>query len=261
MWKKGIILAIVLISTGMMAFGTLFDVEEVNIEKDRCSVAAYKPIVVLELYTSQGCSSCPAADALLEKLKKEFDKNVFAITYHVDYWNYLGWQDPFSKPEYAQKQRDYNVKFRNSSNYTPQVVVNEKEHFVGSNASKMYEVIERYSNRKSSNQIVILKTKINKNSVQFDYRINGDLTNKKIRAVLVLDQRVTEVKRGENGNKTLTNSNIVIAEKTILIQESQDGAYISIPEIVDSQEKIQLLLILENEEYDITAAAKSEMRR
>lgn len=89
-------------------------------------------IVVLELFTSQGCSSCPAADVQLEEAKKNYPERVFALSYHVDYWNYIGWEDPFSKKAYTFKQREYNQKFRSSSNYTPQLVVNGKEHFGGS---------------------------------------------------------------------------------------------------------------------------------
>ena len=100
-------------------------------------------VVVLELFTSQGCSSCPSADVLLEKVSNEFaNKNVYTLSYHVDYWNYIGWTDPFSKKEFTQKQRDYAQKFRDNQIYTPAVVVNGKEHFVGSDRSKMYAKIQ-----------------------------------------------------------------------------------------------------------------------
>ena len=93
----------------------------------------FKPIVVLELFTSQGCSSCPPADALLNEVKYKYSNNqVIALSYHVDYWNYIGWKDPFSKKEFSDKQRAYSSKFYSNSIYTPQIVVNGKEHFVGS---------------------------------------------------------------------------------------------------------------------------------
>ena len=110
-------------------------------------------IVVLELFTSQGCSSCPPADELLKKLKQSNNKHIYTIAYHVDYWNYIGWEDPFSKPEFTAKQTDYNKKFRNRSNYTPQLVVNGKDHFVGSNAGKLYQNIELYGSVAAENQI------------------------------------------------------------------------------------------------------------
>ncbi|MGB5822221.1 MAG: DUF1223 domain-containing protein [Saonia sp.] len=262
MFKKVLVATIVLVSLGFMAFTTFKKVSETEKPKtDSTEEGLYEPIVVLELYTSQGCSSCPPADALLNKVKNEYEDTVFALSYHVDYWNYIGWKDPFSKSEYGEKQREYNIKFRNRSNYTPQVVVNGQEHFVGSSATKMYAKIDTYQQRKAVNKIEINTLKPDARSVAFDYTIAGATANKRLRAVLVLDQRATEVKRGENRNRTLTNSNIVVAEKIISVAAKNDSAYIGIPESVGPNEKIQLMLLLENQDFDVTAAAKIDIRR
>ncbi|WP_411032184.1 DUF1223 domain-containing protein [Spongiimicrobium sp. 3-5] len=262
MFKKIIVPSIVLVSLGFMAFTTLSSATYTASTNEKLPEAAvYDPIVVLELFTSQGCSSCPPADELLNRVKKEYKDKVFALSYHVDYWNYIGWTDPFSSSKYAQKQREYNLKFRNRSNYTPQVVVNGKEHFVGSSASKMYGKISAYSDLKSTNKIEISNLKPNTRSLSFDYSIEGNITSKKIRAVLVLDQKITEVKRGENRNRTLTNSNIVVSEKTIALGKALGSSYLSIPENVGPNEKIRLMLLLENADYDITGAAKIEVKR
>ena len=74
--------------------------------------------VVVELFTSQGCSSCPPADALVRELRK--DPNVIPIAYHVDYWNYLGWRDPFSAPDWTLRQMQYVHAMKLNSAYTPQ---------------------------------------------------------------------------------------------------------------------------------------------
>lgn len=94
--------------------------------------AAAGPTVV-ELFTSQGCSSCPPADALLGELTDRDD--VIALTFNVDYWNYLGWEDRFSKPEYSKRQRDYGMARRWADSlpiYTPQMVVHGADGVVGS---------------------------------------------------------------------------------------------------------------------------------
>lgn len=263
MFKKIIIVVIVLTGTVIMAFETDLSIVKQTADLSMLSKETenYEPIVVLELFTSQGCSSCPPADDLLEKVKVEFANSVFPLSYHVDYWNYIGWRDPFSESKYAEKQRAYNLKFRNRSNYTPQIVVNGKEHFVGSNSANLYGAISNYSKEKTANKITLINTKRDKKSIAFEYNISGSIEDKNLRVLLVLDQRTTEVKRGENRNKTLTNSNIVVAEKTIAVDGLRGNSFLSIPEIVNVDEKISLVLLLENTDYDITGAAKSKLTR
>ncbi|MEO6849831.1 MAG: DUF1223 domain-containing protein, partial [Mucilaginibacter sp.] len=92
-----------------------------------------KGFAVVELFTSEGCSSCPPADAVVAKVQKESaNKPVYILAYHVDYWNRLGWKDVFSSPEYSARQNQYAHWLKLSSVYTPQVVVNGRTEFVGS---------------------------------------------------------------------------------------------------------------------------------
>ena len=101
--------------------------------------AASRNPVVVELFTSQGCSSCPPADALFEDLLKE--PGVQGLTYHVDYWDYLGWKDTLGKPEFSQRQYDYAHARGDMDVYTPQMVVNGSTHFVGSDRRQAMAVI------------------------------------------------------------------------------------------------------------------------
>ncbi len=87
--------------------------------------------VVLELFTSQGCSSCPAADTLIRRLG-EADPSLVPLAFHVDYWDYLGWKDPYSAKEYTQRQYGYSRNFRDNEVYTPELVVNGLQAVVGS---------------------------------------------------------------------------------------------------------------------------------
>jgi hypothetical protein len=214
-------------------------------------------VVVLELFTSQGCSSCPSADVLLNKVQKEYlEANVFTLSYHVDYWDYIGWKDPFSQQKFTEKQRLYARKFRDNRIYTPAVIVNGKEHFVGSNRSKMYAKIKEYQKKKSNHDISLGAIKQSTNSVQFEYTINGELSNTKARIVLAIQERTTEVKRGENARRTLKNNNIVVAEN-YLTEVNKTGNYtIEIPKIVNKSDQLTVLLILENENLDILSAGK-----
>ena len=145
----------------------------------------YEPIVVLELFTSQGCSSCPSADKLLDEVNKQYqDQNVFALSYHVAYWNYIGWKDPYSHTKHADKQRVYARKFRSRSIYTPQLVVNGKEHFVGSNRSTMYQKVKQYSEKPVSNGASIQSASRKGDRLDVEYAIEGDLTGKTVHLAL-----------------------------------------------------------------------------
>src|SRR5271155_5036456 len=107
--------------------------------------AADRPVpVIVELFTSEGCSSCPAADRLRSRLEQNQPVpgvQVIAIEEHVDYWNQLGWTDPFSSPQYRARQNDYAVAFHAGNIYTPQMVVNGLAQFVGSDMNRAYHEI------------------------------------------------------------------------------------------------------------------------
>jgi len=98
MFKKIIFISFAFFGMSLMALYTV-KYENDNMRKTNSNFE--KSFVVLELFTSQGCSSCPSADVLLDKVKKEFPETVFALSYHVDYWDYIGWEDPFAKSIYT----------------------------------------------------------------------------------------------------------------------------------------------------------------
>ncbi|WP_452222619.1 DUF1223 domain-containing protein [Lacinutrix chionoecetis] len=239
-------------NTIMLFFMMLFLIQPSNTE---IKADTFKPVVVLELFTSQGCSSCPSADVLLKKVS-ENDKAIIALSYHVDYWNYIGWKDPFAKTEFTKKQRIYGSKFNNSTIYTPQTVINGKEHFVGSKASVMAEKLKEYKAKPSLNTIELFNVEQNKNEVSFNYKVNGTITNKTLRLALVIKERVTEVKRGENRNRTLTNTNVVVTEHLVTLSKANGNYSIAIPDIVVDKDKLSLVAIVQNEHLDITGAVK-----
>lgn len=100
--------------------------------------------VLVELFTSEGCSSCPPADALLAQLERSSPAGVeiVALSEHVDYWNHLGWADAFSSPIFSARQRQYASKFRLESVYTPQMVFNGRAEAVGNDSAKVHAAIE-----------------------------------------------------------------------------------------------------------------------
>lgn len=100
-----------------------------------------RPVAVVELFTSQGCNSCPNADSLLGELAERGD--VVALAFHVDYWDYLGWKDTLARPENTERQRDYSRMFGNRSVYTPQIVVNGSIDVKGSKPARVESALRR----------------------------------------------------------------------------------------------------------------------
>ena len=166
---------------------------------------------LIELFTSEGCSSCPAADAILEEVQKKYiDKNVLIAAYHVDYWNKLGWKDIFSDASFTQRQEYYSTIFHLNSIYTPQVVVNGKSEFVGSNKEKLISSIEEQLNEKPAASIKLNVKQNTEAQIDVQYSAEG-ADAKREQAILVLIQKMStnEIKKGENKGKTLHHINIV----------------------------------------------------
>ncbi|WP_299680856.1 thioredoxin family protein [uncultured Tenacibaculum sp.] len=223
--------------------------------------AQEKPVVVLELFTSQGCSSCPPADRLLEEIKNNNDSDrVIPVAYHVDYWDYIGWKDPFASKDYTNKQRDYAEKFLSSSIYTPQLVINGDEHFVGSDKVRIERRIKQILHRGSnSNTIEITDLKIKDKKVDFSYKVDGKTKKRNIYFLLTIDKRVTPVKRGENRNRTLTNTNIVILEKIVSLIEKEGKMTLSIPDIIEPKDEIKLIAITKDKDLLVTSGIQIKL--
>src|SRR5258706_12849303 len=98
---------------------------------------------VVELFTSEGCSSCPPADEAMIRLAKEFPEHVYFLGYHVDYWDQLGWKDEFSNADYTERQQHYSTVFGENSIYTPQAIVNGEKELVGSREGELRNIIQQ----------------------------------------------------------------------------------------------------------------------
>ncbi len=223
----------------------------------RTIVKGYAPVTVLELFTSQGCSSCPPADELLREVTENSDQNrIIGISYHVDYWNYIGWEDPFSRAEYTNRQRAYARKFGDSRVYTPQLVINGKEHLVGSRAAAVYDRLREFSKQPATDSIMVKNMKRQLDTLAFEYEVWGTHAQKNLRAVLVLDARFTQVKKGENRGRGLQNNHIALTEKEVKLHSASGKLKIPIPRGVIPGEGMHLVLLTENSELGITGATR-----
>ena len=167
--------------------------------------AAQRPVIV-ELFTSQGCSSCPPADAFLEELKSR--PAVVALSYHVDYWDYLGWRDTLGSSEFSQRQYDYAHSRGDMNVYTPQTIIDGDSHFVGSQRSKVSAGI---ADARSSTAVQWVDIAMSDNNT--DVMINiaaGAATKEATLWLMAFTPEVSvEIKKGENAGSTIAYHNVV----------------------------------------------------
>ncbi|WDR04425.1 DUF1223 domain-containing protein [Devosia rhodophyticola] len=185
-------------------------------EKNRLQAKA-----VVELFTSQGCSSCPPADKLLTRLSA--DDDVIALAYHVDYWDYIGWPDTFGSPENSEYQRAYAKNWESSRIYTPQMVINGTTGVVG---SRQNDVTGALSDAALA--------------VPIDLRMGNDMLKVSIagkagagKATVWLVSYATRssvvIERGENAGKTMIYSNVVKGRHMLGMWEPETGAELKLP--------------------------------
>jgi hypothetical protein len=164
--------------------------------------AAERPVVV-ELFTSQGCSSCPPADALLIELSRG-RRDVLALAFHVTYWDRLGWKDPFSMEAATDRQGVYGRRFGDGS-YTPEIVVDGAASMVGSDRRAVGPAIE---NAKRNGRTAAT-VNLTKKGEQVSIEIGAGSSNGRILLIGFDHEHTTAVGRGENGGRTLTEANVV----------------------------------------------------
>ncbi|MDZ4094707.1 MAG: DUF1223 domain-containing protein [Paracoccaceae bacterium] len=175
----------------------------------RASFAA-EPVVV-ELFTSQGCSSCPPADDYLARLAD--DPQVIALALHVDYWDYIGWKDQFASPAFTERQRDYARAAETRSVYTPQMVVSGKDQIEGFKSAKVDASIRDWQDRP---QVVTLATTRHGDNLQI-HAETGVALVQPLRVFLVryAPSRTVSIDRGENAGRTMVYRNIVTSWESL----------------------------------------------
>ncbi len=178
-----------------------------------------RPILV-ELYTSQGCSSCPPADKFLGELVYESD-DVIPLSFHVDYWNYIGWKDPFSAPDKSKRQRKYAQSLGLKTIYTPQIVIDGRLETVGSNRSQVLRLIEKAKNNFINIPINVEAS--GNNSIQINIAESKSIkpTSGDIILITYNSKHSTNVGRGENRGKRIVNYNIVQDIKYVGVWEGE----------------------------------------
>lgn len=173
--------------------------------------AQEEELVVVELFTSQGCSSCPAADEVLGELAQ--NPRILALSLHVDYWNRLGWVDPFSRPEHTARQRAYSALLSGRGIYTPQVVIDGKEETVGSRRRKIKRLTRAAA--RSPKPLVLTATPGTSGDAgtwRVEISARADEKVPSLASVFLLrfdHEQTTAIKSGENAGREITYTNVV----------------------------------------------------
>lgn len=161
-------------------------------------------LIVIELFTSQGCASCPPADAVLAELSRE--PLLMTLTWAVDYWDYLGWEDTLARPEHTERQRAYGRSLGLSGVYTPQAVVDGRVQLIGSKRDELQAVIER---RRESAAAPVMRIDQTADGVMVEL-VAGAVTGPATLWLIGFDpEHAVEIVQGENSGRTVTYHNVV----------------------------------------------------
>ena len=159
--------------------------------------------VVIELYTSQGCSSCPPADAMLHDLAKR--DNVIALALHVDYWDYIGWKDSFGRPENTARQHAYARAANATTVYTPQMVIGGVDHVIGSRPMQVMDAVQAHSRNGNPFDVNLIR-RGNNVIINAAPGARGDYV---VQLVRYTPEATVAISRGENAGRNLRYANIV----------------------------------------------------
>jgi len=209
------------------------------------AMAAERPVVV-ELFTSQGCSSCPPANAYLNELSKR-PSDILALAFHVTYWDYLGWKDPFSLKAATDRQERYGRRFGDGS-YTPEIVVDGATGLVGSDRDDVGQAVAKARVGSATVADVHMVTKDGKASIDVG-------AGKGVARVLLVGfdrEHVTSIGRGENRGRTMAEANIVRSFRSVA---DWSGTPIHLDERLPEGE--QVAVILEAPDGHIVGASRA----
>nr|WP_294942929.1 DUF1223 domain-containing protein [uncultured Mucilaginibacter sp.] len=218
-----------------------------------------KGFAVVELFTSEGCSSCPAADAVVAKIEKESaGKAVYILAYHVDYWNRLGWKDVFSSADYSRRQNTYAKWLNLSSVYTPQVVVNGQKEFVGSQEGTLRNAITAGIIKAPKGELTLNGLNATNGDATVKYTVEGAGKNTALIFALIEKNATTAVKAGENDGRTLLHVQIVTKIETVTLNGSKSGeASINLPKNFAAQNFEVIAFVQNTKNGEILAASRA----
>jgi hypothetical protein len=203
---------------------------------------AVRPIV-LELYTSQGCSSCPPAEALLGELATR--EGVLALAYHVDYWDELGWRDRFSLASATERQRHWAQLHVAQTIYTPQLIVDGRQSLVGSDATAVSALLQAAPALSLQHPALPFTATVSDGQLRVDAPASAVRDSFEIYAISFLPQATTRIEHGENAGRTIQQTNIV-RSITRLGSIAATGAHLRVPISTFPADAVRVAVLLQD---------------
>ena len=180
-------------------------------------------IAVVELFTSEGCSSCPPADRLLAQLAAERRQGVYLLSFHVDYWDYLGWRDPYAQDQFSRRQRSY-AQTLSERVYTPQMVVNGTAVLVGSDRGNARRNIAEGLSRAARARVTLKILAAEKKNLDLSVSVTQEGDPRLVLQLAVVEDELSHpVTRGENRGRRLSHSKVVRHFETLSPRELNKG--------------------------------------
>lgn len=214
---------------------------------------------VVELFTSEGCSSCPPADEAVAEIKKDYPGEVYVLSFHVDYWNYLGWKDEFSEAAYSERQQQYGSAFNLSSIYTPQVVINGRKEFVGSDKNRLNEAVKNEIKITKNLPLIINAESSDNKTATVNYSVENNSTAV-LNIALVQLNAESDIKRGENKGLKLKHVNIVRGFKTIALNKKSGSVDLGFPKGLDKNSCIIIAYLQDKNNFQISGAGQAVIK-
>lgn len=232
-YKTGILLAIcAFFAKPVSAFtGDKEKNYDVCVQNNAEAALAPAPFAVIEMFTSEGCSSCPPAYKVTQGVvanAETSDQKVYLLDFHVDYWNNLGWTDPYSSKAYSERQGRYSRYFPGAGLYTPQVVVNGKEQMVGSDSEKVTTAVNTVLKSTPTGNITVTAVHTAGDSITVDLKALNLPANTLVNLALVQSEVTNHILKGENEGLTLTHHNVVRLFRTTPISTINNGKPLSL---------------------------------
>jgi len=185
---------------------------------------AQERVVVVELFTSQGCSSCPPADKLLGQIAEK--DNVIALSLHVDYWDYIGWKDEFADPAFTKRQKGYARAAQRRSIYTPQMVINGADALVGAKPMRLSDLVQKNATRLPQVELQAVRTG---DTVEINARplsVDGSMV---VHLVRYDPKKEIRISRGENAGRNMSYTNVVESWSVVGDWDGKDVLALSSP--------------------------------
>ncbi|AYL93867.1 DUF1223 domain-containing protein [Mucilaginibacter celer] len=221
------------------------------------TIAKPDGFAVLELFTSEGCSSCPPADEAIAAVQKATEgKPVYILAYHVDYWNTLGWKDRYSNADFSKRQRRYGD-LLNAQVYTPQLVVNGAAEFVGSDVGAISSALSNQLSVAPTPNLTLQLSQTGE-TVNIHYKATQPAKGSSLQIAIVQKNAQTRVERGENAGHTLSHVQIVRKLQTVNFNATGEGdVQIALPKELNGQAWEVIVLVQDQNTGKIWGAAKA----